>query len=100
MTGSNRRSECADLLKPLTRDGPRLNSFPRLLQYVWPHRRKFYWSAAFAVLVAGLWGLSLSAAYPIITVLFENKPLDKYVDDLIATTKEAIEKKEHTLDQR
>jgi ATP-binding cassette, subfamily B, bacterial MsbA len=77
-----------------------LNSFPRLLQYVWPHRRKFYWSVAFAVLVAGLWGLSLSAAYPIITVLFENKPLDKYVDDLIATTKASIEKKEHTLDQR
>jgi ATP-binding cassette, subfamily B, bacterial MsbA len=77
-----------------------LNSFPRLLKYVWPHRRKFYWSVAFAVLVAGLWGVSLSAAYPIITVVLEDKPLDQYVDELIATTKSSIEKKEHTVDQR
>jgi subfamily B ATP-binding cassette protein MsbA len=77
-----------------------LNSLPRLLKYVWPHRGRFYLSVAFAVLVAGLWGLSLSAAYPIITVLFEDKPLDQYVDDLIATTKASIEKKEHTVDQR
>ncbi len=77
-----------------------MNSFPRLVQYVWPHRRKFYLSAVFAVLVAGLWGLSLSAAYPIITVLFENKPLDKYVDDLIKKTKESIAAQEQKVDQR
>jgi subfamily B ATP-binding cassette protein MsbA len=77
-----------------------LNSFPRLIQYIWPHRRKFYLSVVFAVLVAGLWGLSLSAAYPIITVLFENKPLDVYVKDLIDKTKESIEKGEQKLDQR
>jgi ATP-binding cassette, subfamily B, bacterial MsbA len=87
-------------LSPSTRDGTPLNSFPRLIQYIWPHRRKFYLSVVFAVLVAGLWGFSLSAAYPIITVLFENKPVDEYVKDLIATTKASIEKKEHTLDQR
>ncbi len=77
-----------------------MNSFPRLVQYVWPHRRKFYLSVVFAVLVAGLWGLSLSAAYPIITVLFENKPLDKYVDDLIKKTKESIAAQEQKVDQR
>jgi len=77
-----------------------LNSFPRLIQYVWPHRRKFYLSVVFAVLVAALWGLSLSAAYPIITVLFEDKPLDKYVGDLIAKTKDSIEKGEQKVDQR
>ncbi len=55
---------------------------------------------AFAVLVAGLWGLSLSAAYPIIKVLFEDKPLDRYVDDLIATTKASIEKQEEKVDER
>src|ERR1700732_4186078 len=83
-----------------TRDGRLLNSFPRLLKYVWPHRRKFYLSVVFAVLVAGLWGLSLSAAYPIIKVLFEDKPLDQYVDDLILTTKESIEKQEEKVDER
>ncbi|HEV3302198.1 MAG TPA: ABC transporter ATP-binding protein [Planctomycetaceae bacterium] len=77
-----------------------MNSFPRLLKYVWPHRRKFYLSVVFAVLVAGLWGLSLSAAYPIIKVLFEDKPLDQYVDDLILTTKASIEKQEEKVDER
>jgi subfamily B ATP-binding cassette protein MsbA len=76
-----------------------LNSFPRLLQYVWPHRRKFYLSVVFAVLVAALWGCCLSAAYPIITVLIENKKLDEYVDELIDKTKASIQKQEQTLDR-
>ena len=54
----------------------------------------------FSLLVAGLWGLSLSSAYPIVTVLFENKSVEQYVDDSIATTKAVIEKKEKTLDER
>ena len=75
-----------------------MNAFPRLIPYVWPHRRKFYLSVVFSLLVAGLWGLSLSSAYPIMTVLFENKSVEQYVDDSIATTKAVIEKKEKTLD--
>jgi subfamily B ATP-binding cassette protein MsbA len=77
-----------------------VNAFPRLIPYVWPHRRKFYLSVVFSLLVAGLWGLSLSSAYPIMTVLFENKSVEQYVDDSIATTKAVIEKKEKTLDER
>jgi ATP-binding cassette, subfamily B, bacterial MsbA len=77
-----------------------VNGFPRLFPYVWPHRRKFYFSVVFSLLVAGLWGLSLSSAYPIVTVLFENKSVEQYVDDAIATTKAVIEKKEKTLDER
>ena len=77
-----------------------MNAFPRLIPYVWPHRRKFYLSVVFSLLVAGLWGLSLSSAYPIVTVLFENKSVEQYVDDAIATTKAVIEKKEKTLDER
>ena len=80
--------------------GHRVNAFPRLIPYVWPHRRKFYLSVVFSLLVAGLWGLSLSSAYPIMTVLFENKSVEQYVDDSIATTKAVIEKKEKTLDER
>jgi len=77
-----------------------VNGFLRLFPYVWPHRRKFYYSLIFSLLVAGLWGLSLSSAYPIVTVLFENKSVEEYVDDAIATTKAVIEKKEKTLDER
>jgi ATP-binding cassette, subfamily B, bacterial MsbA len=80
--------------------GDRVNAFPRLIPYVWPHRRKFYFSVVFSLLVAGLWGLSLSSAYPIVTVLFENKSVEEYVDNAIAATKAVIEKKEKTLDER
>ena len=45
-------------------------------------------------------GLSLSSANPIVTVLFENKSVEQYVDDSIATTKAVFEKKEKTLDER
>lgn len=77
-----------------------MNAFPRLLPYVWPFRRKFYLSVVFSLLVAGLWGLSLASAYPIVTVLFENKSVEQYVDSSIATTRALIEKKEKTLDER
>ncbi|HUE13355.1 MAG TPA: ABC transporter ATP-binding protein [Planctomycetaceae bacterium] len=77
-----------------------MTAFPRLVPYVWPHRRKFYYSVVFSLLVAGFWGLSLSSAYPIVTVLFENKSVEEYVDDAIATTKTVIDKKEKTLDER
>ena len=77
-----------------------MNAFPRLIPYVWPHRRKFYLSVVFSLLVAGFWGLSLSSAYPIVTVLFENKSVEEYVDNAIATTKAVIDNKEKTLDER
>jgi subfamily B ATP-binding cassette protein MsbA len=77
-----------------------VNAFPRLIPYVWPHRRKFYLSVVFSLLVAGFWGLSLSTAYPIVTLLFENKSVEEYVDETIAKTKEVIEKKERTVDER
>jgi ATP-binding cassette, subfamily B, bacterial MsbA len=77
-----------------------VNAFLRLLPYVWPSRRKFYLSVVFSLMVAGLWGLSLASAYPIVTVLFENKSVEQYVDNAIATTKAVIERKEETLDKR
>ena len=77
-----------------------MNAFPRLLPYVWQYRRKFYLSIVFSLLVAGLWGLSLASAYPVVTVLFENKSVEQYVDGAIATAKAVVEKKEKTLDER
>ena len=77
----------------------RLTAFPRLIPYVWPHRRKFYLSMVFSVLVAGLWGLSLSSAYPVATVLF-SPSIEDYVNDEIASTKAVIEKKEKAEDER
>ena len=79
--------------------GPRVNSYLRLFPYVWPHRRKFFWSVLFAVLVAGLWGLTLSMGYPVLTVLFENKSLEQYIDESIDRTQKIIKVQEQTLDE-
>jgi subfamily B ATP-binding cassette protein MsbA len=77
-----------------------VNAFPRLLPYVWQYRRKFYLSIVFSLLVAGLWGLSLASAYPVVTVLFENKSVEQYVDSSMAAARAVVEKKEKTLDER
>src|SRR5579872_672767 len=98
MTPLSAQSTSAPAVHPKL--GARVNAFSRLFPYVWPFRRKFYLSIIFSLLVAGLWGLSLASAYPIVTVLFENKSVEQYVDNAIAAAKAVVEKKEKTLDER
>lgn len=76
-----------------------MNAFLRLFPYVWPHRRRFYSSVFFAVIVAGLWGLSLAAAYPVVKILIENQSLEQYVDGAITNTEKTIHADELTLDE-
>ena len=52
----------------------------RVLPYVWPHRRKLFLSFIFAVLVAVLWGLNLSVAFPVVKVLLQGQTLNDYAD--------------------
>ncbi|MEX0700831.1 MAG: ABC transporter ATP-binding protein [Planctomycetales bacterium] len=66
-----------------------MNGFLRVLPYVWPHRRKVAVSFVFAVLVAVLWGLNLSAVGPVVKVLLQGQNLRQYVDEQIALNKEA-----------
>lgn len=54
-------------------------SLSRVLPYVWPHRRKVFLSFVFAILVAVLWGLNLSVAFPVVKVLLEGQSLSQYV---------------------
>lgn len=54
-------------------------SLGRVLPYVWPHRRKVLLSFVFAGLVAVLWGMNLSVAFPIVKVLLEGQTLSQYV---------------------
>ncbi|MDQ3331553.1 MAG: ABC transporter ATP-binding protein/permease [Planctomycetota bacterium] len=54
-------------------------SLSRVLPYVWPHRKPVLLSFVFAVLVAVLWGLNLSVAFPVVKVLLEGQSLPQYV---------------------
>ena len=57
-----------------------MDSFGRLLPFVWPYRRQLFLSWGFALAVALFWGLNLSAAYPVVKTLLEGKSLQEEVD--------------------
>jgi len=67
-----------------------VNSFSRLIPYVWPHRRKAYLSVVFAVLVAILWGVNLSVAFPVVKVLLQGQSLSKYVEQELESARTEI----------
>ena len=58
-------------------------SLSRVLPYVWPHRKPLAVSCVFAVLVAVLWGLNLSVAFPVVKVLLQGQSLASYVGEEI-----------------
>jgi subfamily B ATP-binding cassette protein MsbA len=76
-----------------------VNSFARLIPYVWPHRKKLMLSTLFAVLVAILWSMNLSAAFPVVKVLMEQQNLADYVDQEIASAEGEIERRSATIRQ-
>lgn len=63
-------------------------SLSRVVPFVWPYRRKVMLSVVFAFLVAILWGLNLSVAFPIVKVLLEGQTLASYVEQEIAGANE------------
>jgi subfamily B ATP-binding cassette protein MsbA len=71
-----------------------VDSFKRLLPYLWPYRRKLALSVVFGIFVAVLWGANLSAAFPIITVLLQQKNLHDLVDSNIETAQAGVERRD------
>ncbi len=67
-----------------------INFVSRLIPYVWPSRKQLLLSFFFALLVALLWGASLSVSYPVMKVLLENQTLEQHVDKLIAECEDRI----------
>ena len=68
-----------------------INFASRLLPFVWPSKRQLFLSFFFALLVALLWGASLSVSYPVVKILLEDQTLDQHVDKLIGGCEERIE---------
>lgn len=65
--------------------------FARLVPFVWPHRRNVCFSVLFAVIVAALWALNLSATFLVVKVLLQGTTLDAYVAAEIAICEEDVE---------
>ncbi len=74
-----------------------VNSFARILHYVWPYRKRLVVSFFFAILVALLWGANLSVAFPVIKVLLQGESLNEYVQKEINKNEEIIQEKQEAL---
>ncbi|HUG93769.1 MAG TPA: ABC transporter transmembrane domain-containing protein, partial [Planctomycetaceae bacterium] len=82
-----------------------MNNFIRVLPYFWPHRRQFFLSVGFAVLVAVFWGLNLSMSFLIVKVFLQNQSLHEYVETEITKARRdgdeyAAKLKQHERDLR
>ncbi|MBI5758234.1 MAG: ABC transporter ATP-binding protein [Planctomycetales bacterium] len=60
-----------------------MNSFQRILPYLWPSRHKLFLSFFFAGLVALFWGANLSIVFPAVKVLIEDESISGYVHNQI-----------------
>lgn len=60
-----------------------MRSFTRSLKYSWPYRSRIILSLVSALCVAALWGLSLSAIYPVLKIFSAEKNLQIWVDEEI-----------------
>lgn len=56
-----------------------MNSFQRVVPFLWPYRFKLSLSLVFAGLVAMLWGANLSIVFPAAKILIEDESISGYV---------------------
>ncbi len=70
-----------------------VNSFTRLIQYVWPYRKRLVVSFFFAIMVAILWGANLSVTFLVVKVLLQGETLGGYVQEQISETEKIIQDK-------
>jgi subfamily B ATP-binding cassette protein MsbA len=76
-----------------------VNSFARILPFLWPSRKQLLLSFVFAFLVAVLWGGNLSIAFPVVKVLVEGENAESYVEKQIAECDSTIRKSEQELSE-
>lgn len=61
-----------------------MRNFLRTLKYSWPYRYRLLGSVGCALAVAALWSLNLSAIYPVLTILKEDRTLQQWAAAKIA----------------
>lgn len=79
------------------RSGPAVKNFLRLLEFVWPYRRKLFLSMFFALGVAGLWSLGIGLTFPVMKVLLEEQTFNEYVLSEIDDAEQEVEAHDATL---
>ena len=74
-----------------------MDQFNRVVPYLYPHRRKLFGAIFLALLVAGFWGVNLSATFPLVKVLLQGQTLAQYVDEEMALAEKQIQQNESQL---
>ncbi len=60
-----------------------MKNFARLTRFAWPYRVRFGLSMACAGLVALLWGANISAVYPLLQILFDDKNCQTWIAEKV-----------------
>jgi ATP-binding cassette, subfamily B, bacterial MsbA len=71
-------------------EGP-MRQFLRVLRYSWTYRYRLLLSVFCALFVALLWSLNLSAIYPVLKIISENKTLQQWVDEEIDANQKKLD---------
>ncbi|HVJ81699.1 MAG TPA: ABC transporter ATP-binding protein [Planctomycetia bacterium] len=67
-----------------------MKSFRRALRFSWPYRGRLALSIFCGFMVALFWGANISAVYPLLSVLLNQKTLTDWVDDRIKLEEKGI----------
>ncbi len=67
-----------------------MKNFLRALKYSWVYRRRVILSILCAMMAAALWGLNLTAVYPVLKILGSNQNLQEWIDQKIDATEKDI----------
>lgn len=74
-----------------------MDSFSRIIPFIWPYRRTIAISVLYAVAISVLWAGNLSTTLPVVKVLFQNTSLHEYVETEIRLTQSDIEQRQGSL---
>ncbi|MBS0262799.1 MAG: ABC transporter ATP-binding protein [Planctomycetes bacterium] len=77
-----------------------MNSLTRLFfPFVWPSRKQLLLSFVFALLVAVMWGATLSVSYPVVKVLLQGETLSEHIEKQIAECDAQIKRSREQLEE-
>jgi ATP-binding cassette, subfamily B, bacterial MsbA len=76
-----------------------MRNFRRSVWFSWPYRWRFVASVFCALAVAALWGINLSAIYPVLKVLKDDRNLQQWVDGEIEQHERKYQEHENKLDE-
>src|ERR1700676_2410889 len=68
-----------------------MKNFLRALRCAFPYRRRLIVSIVCAMMAAVLWGLNLTAIYPVLTILVNKQSLQDWVNTRIEQTQKDID---------